>query len=205
MPASDDKKTELIVSTDTLREERIPPGQRETRAWPVLHYGDVPGFDRARWDFRVFGEVSTPLRFSFDEFFALPRLQVKCDIHCVTTWSKLGMLWEGVPVRFLMEKSGVKPTAKYVLAHCEQGFTANIPLSDFTEPDVICGMKADGKDLTPEHGYPLRLLVPKLYFWKSAKWLRGIEFLEKDRPGFWEQNGYHMRGDPWTEERYRTY
>jgi len=200
-----DKKLETIVSTDTMREERVPPGQRETHAWPVLHYGDVPKFDRARWDFRVFGEVEKPFKVNFDEFLALPRIQVKCDIHCVTTWSKLGMLWEGVPAKYVMERAGVKPSAKYVLAHCEQGFTANLPMENFVEPDVICALKADGQELSPDHGYPLRLLVPKLYFWKSAKWLRGLEFLTKDQAGFWEQNGYHMRGDPWTEERYRTY
>ncbi len=195
----------VIISPDTKRQERVPPGQYETKKWPVLHYGSVPGFDKASWDFRVLGLVEQPLRMNHAEFFSLPRVQVKGDFHCVTTWSKLDNLWEGVSVHEILKRVKVKPEAQYVLAHCEHGFTANLPLSDFVQEDVLFAMKHNGEDLTPEHGYPLRLMVPRLYAWKSAKWLRGIEFLEKDRPGFWEQNGYHMRGDPWTEERHREY
>ncbi len=195
----------IIVSPDTGRAERVPPGQYQTDKWPVLHYGTVPVFDKAKWNFRIFGLVEKPAEWSFEEFFSLPRVQVKADFHCVTTWSKLDNLWEGVSVQELLKHVSLKPEAKFVLAHCEHGFTTNLPLSDFLEGDVLFAMKHNGEDLTAEHGYPLRLMVPRLYAWKSAKWLRGIEFLARDRAGFWEQNGYHMRGDPWTEERHREF
>lgn len=185
--------------------DRVPPGQYVTEKFPVLHYGSVPQYTDLEntWDLRVWGEIEEPARFSFAEFRALPTITTTLDIHCVTRWSKLDTTWEGVQFKeFLKHIPPLKPTAKFVLAHCEQGFTANVPLDVLLEDAAMLAYKYDGKELDPEHGYPLRLLVPKKYFWKSAKWLRGIEFMAGDRPGFWERNGYHMEGDPWREERF---
>ena len=196
----------LIVSPDVRRDERIPPRQAETRKWPVLHYGGVPKFDRAHWTFHVFGLVEQPWECTYDEFLALPRVQVRADMHCVTRWSKLDNLWEGVRTRTVIEKVKLKPEAKFVMVHSDHGFTTNLPLDDFLGDDCLFAWKHDGRDLEPDHGYPLRLVVPRLYAWKSAKWVRGIEFMEEDRPGFWESwenGGYHMRGDPWSESRFR--
>lgn len=167
----------------------------------MLHYGAVPQVDLDRWDFRVFGLVDEPLRWTWAEFMALPQTRIVRDIHCVTRWSKLDMDFEGVSVRELLRHVKLQEAAKFVLVHCEQGFTTNLPLADLLADDVILARKAYGEDLTPEHGWPLRLVVPHLYFWKSAKWVRGIEFRAEDSPGFWERNGYHMHGDPWREER----
>lgn len=183
-------------------DDRLPPGQVETKKWPVLHHGEVPRTDLAKWDFRVFGLVAAPLRFTWAEFAALPMTETASDIHCVTRWSRFGMPWRGVLVRDLMARVTLSPKAAFVLAHGENGFTANLPLGDFLRDENLLATHADGAPLAPEHGFPLRLVVPHLYFWKSAKWLRGLEFLEKDRAGFWESVGYHRRGDPWTEERF---
>ncbi|HMA42441.1 MAG TPA: sulfite oxidase-like oxidoreductase [Gemmatimonadales bacterium] len=182
--------------------DRLPPGQILTKKWPVLHYGLVPAVDTPRWTFEVSGLVERPFTITWDELLALPRATVRCDIHCVTTWSRFDNTFEGVAVRVLLERAGVSPAARFCLAHAEQDFTTNLPLVDLDRPDNLIALKHDGDWLTPEHGGPARLLVPHLYFWKSAKWVRGFELLEHDIPGFWEQNGYHMRGDPWTEERY---
>ena len=185
--------------------ERVPPGQYVTEKFPVLQYGSVPQYTdlQKNWDFRVWGEIEAPKRFSFDEFRALPTKEVRTDIHCVTRWSKLDTVWEGVPFRaFLEHIPPLKPTAHYVMAHCEQGYTANIPLDVLMDDDVLLAYRFEGKELDPEHGYPLRLLVPKKYFWKSAKWLRGIEFMPEDKLGFWERYGYNNHADPWLEERY---
>ena len=182
--------------------DRIPPGQVLTTKWPVLHYGTVPSVDPATWTFTVSGLVERPFAIRYDELLQLPMTSVVCDIHCVTTWSRLDNTFEGVAVRLLLERAGVKPAAHYCLVFAEQGFTTNLPLSDLDRPDNLIALKWGGEWLTPEHGGPARLLVPHLYFWKSAKWVRGFELLEHDLPGFWEQNGYHMRGDPWAEERY---
>jgi DMSO/TMAO reductase YedYZ molybdopterin-dependent catalytic subunit len=181
---------------------KLPPGQFETKGWPVLHYGGVPSFDPATWDFTVSGLVEHPLRLSYEEFRALPTTTLTTDVHCVTRWSKFDMQWEGVPLRTILERVMPEPTARYVIAQCEQGFTANLPMEAILDDDVLLAHRADGTDLTPEHGWPLRLLVPKRYFWKSAKWLRGLAFLAHDDPGFWERNGYNNNADPWTEERY---
>jgi len=183
-------------------QSRIPPGQIQTTKWPVLHYGDVPKVYTAKWTFTVGGLVERPFSLSYEELLALPRKTVVCDIHCVTTWSRLDNTFEGVPVQALLERAGLKPAARYCLVVAEQGFTTNLPLADLNRPDNLIALKWAGEDLTPEHGWPARLLVPHLYFWKSAKWVRGFELLDEDLPGFWEQNGYHMHGDPWTEERY---
>lgn len=182
-------------------EGRLPPGQSLTQKFPVLHYGPTPGFDEATWDLRVFGEVETPMRWNWQEFQALPTVQQTVDIHCVTRWSKFDTVWEGVRFSEFIKLFGVKPTAKYVIAHCEYGYTTNMPLEDMLDDDVMLTYKFDGKYLDAEHGFPLRTLVPKRYFWKSAKWLRGLEFSPHDKPGFWEQAGYHNDGDPWKEER----
>lgn len=182
--------------------DRLPPGQILTKKWPVLHYGLVPPVDTATWSFEVSGLVERPYSITWDELLALPRTTVRCDIHCVTTWSRFDNTFEGVAVRLLLERAGVSPAARFCLVHAEQDFTTNLPLADLDRPDNLIALKHDGDWLTPEHGGPARLLVPHLYFWKSAKWVRGFELLEEDIPGFWEQNGYHMRGDPWTEERY---
>lgn len=181
---------------------RLPPGQYKTEKWPVLHYGSVPRFDRASWDFQIRGLVETPLRLSYDEFVALPHSNITQDIHCVTRWSRFDASFRGVPVSEVLKLVQLKPEATHVLIHAEQGFTANLPMSDFDREGNLFAHQADGEDLAPEHGWPLRLVVPHLYFWKSVKWVRGLEFMDRDKAGFWEQYGYHMRGDPWKEERY---
>ena len=185
------------------KDDRVPPGQFLTEKFPVLHYGSVPVYQNLdKWDFRVFGLVEQPLRFSWDELMKLPAATQTVDIHCVTRWSKLDTTWTGVPWRELARLIKIKPEATHVMAHCEYGFTANIGLDVLDDDDTMLAFLYDGKPLEPDHGYPLRLLVPKKYFWKSAKWLRGLEFMVGDRPGFWERNGYHMQGDPWLEQRF---
>ena len=181
---------------------RLPPGQVLTKKWPVLHYGMVPDVDTRTWTFDVNGLVERPFTLTWDELLALPQTSVRCDIHCVTTWSRFDNTFEGVSVPFLLQRAGVKPEAQFCVVSAEQGFTTNLPLGDLNRPENLIALKHDGEPLTPEHGGPARLLVPHLYFWKSAKWVRGLTLLDLDVPGFWEQNGYHMRGDPWTEERY---
>jgi len=187
-----------------MEEGRLPPGQALTLKWPVLHYGSVPRFDPAQWDFKIFGLVEKPLRLSWEEFDRLPKARLTSDFHCVTRWSRFDNLWEGVLFRDLLKLVTLKPSAKYVLVHAEQGFTANVPLADLDRPEVLFASHHDGQPLPPEHGYPLRLIVPHLYAWKSVKWVRGLEFFDHDVPGFWEQNGYHMYGDPWKEQRFDT-
>lgn len=183
---------------------RIPPGQYATEKWPVLHYGSVPRVDLATWDFRIFGLVETPVRLTYEEFRALPSATLTCDIHCVTAWSRLGMTFEGAPAKAVLALVKIQPEARFVMVHAEGGFEANLPLEFLSADDALFAYRADGGDLMPEHGWPLRLVIPRLYFWKSAKWVRGLELMAEDRPGFWERNGYHMRGDPWKEERYSS-
>lgn len=185
-------------------EQRLPPGQSATLKWPVLHYGAVPQFDPARWDFRIWGLVEKPVRLTWAEFNRLPRAETTSDFHCVTRWSRFDNHWGGVRFQDILKLVQLKPEAKFVLVHAEQGFTANVPLADLDRDNVIFATDHDGQPLAPEHGYPLRLVVPHLYAWKSVKWARGLEFLDHDVPGFWEQNGYHMYGDPWREERFDT-
>ena len=181
---------------------RIPPGQHLVEDFPVLSYGPTPRFNPQKWDFRVLGLVEEPLRFSYQEFRALPLGRQRADFHCVTTWSKLDNLWEGVRVADLMTRVRLKPQARYVVVHCDGGYTTNLPLEEFVDEDVMLVWRHDGRDLEPDHGWPLRLVVPKLYGWKSAKWVRAIEFSSEDRRGFWEVRGYHNHADPWTQERY---
>jgi len=181
---------------------RTPPGQVLTTKWPVLTYGLTPRFDPKKWSFRCFGLVEREVSWTWEEFLALTRTEVKCDIHCVTRWSRLDNRFEGVSVREIMARTDPKPQARYVMVHADPDYTTNLPLADLVDEDVLLALKHDGRELTPDHGGPLRLVAPKRYFWKSAKWVRGFEFLDVNPPGFWEVNGYHMRADPWTEERY---
>ncbi|MDE3111756.1 MAG: sulfite oxidase-like oxidoreductase [Chloroflexota bacterium] len=195
----------LFTKKGDLPEEvqkRVPPGQYLTEKWPVLHYGPVPSFDPKRWDFRVWGRVENELRWSWEEFQKLEQRLVQADMHCVTTWSRLDQKWEGIPFSKVLELAKPLPDAKFVISHCEHGFTANVPIEAVRDDDVLIALRANGEPLTPEHGSPARLVVPKLYAWKSAKWLRGIELSTDDKPGFWERNGYHNTGDPWKEQRY---
>ena len=191
-----------IISPDTLKPNRVPPGQRLTDKWPVLHYGSVPKIDVGKWSFKITGLVEKERTLTYDEFTALPRVEVFSDIHCVTTWSKLNNMWEGVSTSVIKDLAGIKGEAKHIMVAGAGGFTANLPLEDFFQEDALFALKWDGKPLTAEHGGPVRLVVPRLYFWKSAKWVTGLRFMAKDEPGFWESNGYHMHGDPWQEERY---
>jgi len=185
-----------------IAEGRLPPGQSTTLKFPVLHYGPIPRTDLSTWTMRVFGLVNEEKQWTWDEFTALPTKQVTVDIHCVTRWSKFDTLWEGVPFRDVAEMVGVKPEAKFVIAHCEYGYTTSLPLEEMMDDDVLLAYKFDGKPLEPDHGWPLRSLAPKKYFWKSAKWLRAIEFTDKDRLGFWEQAGYHNEANPFREQRF---
>jgi DMSO/TMAO reductase YedYZ molybdopterin-dependent catalytic subunit len=181
---------------------RVPPGQTLTQKWPVLTYGLTPRFDRKRWSFRCFGLVEREVAWTWDEFLRLPRVTMTSDVHCVTRWSKLDNEWEGVSARWIIEQARPRPEAKWVMQHADPDYTTNTSLEDLREDDAILALKHNGRDLEPDHGGPLRLVLPKLYFWKSAKWLRAFEFLDVNPPGFWEQNGYHMHADPWKEERY---
>ncbi len=190
------------AGADPAAASRLPPGQYLTQKFPLLHYGTVPRTDLSTWDLRLFGLVGAPVTLSWEQFRALPRTKVTVDIHCVTRWSKLDTTWEGVPIRAILDLAGLPPTATHVIAHCEQGYTTNLPLSVLDDDDdVLLADTYDGAPLEPDHGGPLRLLVPKRYFWKSAKWLRGLEFLDHDQPGFWERYGYHNEADPWLEQR----
>jgi DMSO/TMAO reductase YedYZ molybdopterin-dependent catalytic subunit len=201
-----DADTPEIVSPDVHRGQRIPPRQALTRKWPVLHYGPTPAFDRTHWTFHIFGLVERPWKCTYGEFLALPRVRVHADMHCVTRWSKLDNSWEGVATKSVLAEVQVKTAARFVMVHCEHGFTTNLPLADFLGDDCLFAWRHNGQDLEPDHGYPLRLVVPRLYAWKSAKWVRGIELMAEDRAGFWEawdHGGYHMRGDPWAEQRFR--
>ena len=191
-----------VISPDTERKDRLPPGQRLTEKWPVLQMGRVPSIDIKTWTFTINGLVEQERTLTYDEFTALQQVQVFSDIHCVTTWSRYDNLWEGVSTGVIKDLVRIKPEAKFVIVGGAGGFTTNLPLADLDRPENLIALKHDGEWLTPEHGWPARLLVPHLYLWKSAKWVRGITLLDEDVPGFWEQNGYHMRGDPWTEERY---
>ena len=183
-------------------EGRLPPGQSLTLKWPVLHYGSVPRFDPERWDLQIYGLVASPLRLSWKEFNALPRVQRNSDFHCVTRWSRFDNRWDGVAFQEILRRVQPRENASHVLVHGEQGYTANVPLTDLDREEVLLATHHDGEPLTADHGYPLRLLVPHLYAWKSVKWLRGLEFLDHNAPGFWEQNGYHMYGDPFKEQRF---
>ena len=194
-------------------EGRLPPGQALTNKFPVLHYGPVPHFNPATWDFRVWGEVEQPVQWTWDQFNQLPRSKIVMDIHCVTRWSKFDTAWEGVSVKELVKAGLIKPLpqARYVMQHAEYGFTANLPLEVVLQDNFLLATHYDGQPIEPDHGFPLRGVVGNLveqpgltvpYLWKGAKWLRALEFLAQDRPGFWERAGYHNNADVWKEERY---
>ena len=189
-------------TVDPAIAERIPPGQYKTDKFPVLHYGSVPTVDLATWDFRVFGEVDNPFTLTWQQFKELPRKSVHTDIHCVTRWTKLDTHWEGVAIQTILELAQVRQGAKFVVGHAEQGYTANLPLDVLDDEDVLLADTFDGQPLEPEHGYPLRLIVPKRYFWKGPKWIRGLELTSADRLGFWERYGYNNDADPWQEQRF---
>jgi DMSO/TMAO reductase YedYZ molybdopterin-dependent catalytic subunit len=181
---------------------RLPPGQVLTAKWPVLTYGDTPELDLGNWTFRCFGLVKEPVSWTWPEFLQLPRVSVTSDVHCVTRWSRYDNRWEGVAVSEILRRAGVLSGAVAVMVHADPDYTTNLLLTDLLQDDVLLAYKHDGEELPVEHGGPCRLVVPRLYFWKSAKWVRGFEVLDHNAPGFWEVNGYHLRADPWREERY---
>src|SRR5436309_7495918 len=188
-------------------EGRLPPGQSLTLKWPVLHYGSVPSFDAAKWDFKISGLVEEPMRLTWDEFRGLPQAEVTSDFHCVTRWSRLDSRWKGVLFTEVLKLARPKAETQFApiqfaLILAEEGYTANVPLADLQRPNVLFAFEHDGEPLAAEHGGPLRLVVPHLYAWKSVKWARGFMLLDHDRLGFWERNGYHAYGDPWKEQRY---
>ena len=199
---------------EKVREQgRLPPGQSLTNRFPVLHYGPVPEFNPATWNFRVYGEVEEELLWTWDELNQLPKTRIKMDIHCVTRWSKFDTEWEGISVKTLVDNGFIKlkPSAKYVIQHCEYGYTTNLPLDIVLAPNFLMATHFDGKPLDPDHGYPLRGVVGHIpgaqhntpYFWKGGKWLRALEFNSQDSLGFWERAGYHNEGDVWKEQRFR--
>jgi DMSO/TMAO reductase YedYZ molybdopterin-dependent catalytic subunit len=182
--------------------DRLPPGQIVTRKWPVLHYGHVPEVNPATWKFEVKGLVKHPLTLSWDDLARFQRQETLCDIHCVTRWSRYDNVFTGVPVRAILAEAEPAPEATHVLIHADPDYTTNLPLADLDREENLLATHHNGEALAAEHGGPIRLVVPHLYFWKSAKWVTGFEFMPEDWPGFWEQNGYHMRGDPWVEQRF---
>ncbi len=185
-----------------IEADRLPPGQSPTVKWPVLSLGPTPRVSAEQWILSIDGAVREPYVLDWEAFTAVARTEWEGDIHCVTRWSKFGMRWRGASVRELIERAGPLPSAGHLLAHCHGGYTTNMPLSDVLEHPALIAHEADDAPLEPDHGGPARLLVPHLYLWKSAKWIRRLELLEQDELGFWERNGYHHRGDPWREERY---
>jgi len=196
---------DVIISPDTRRENRIPPRQSRTLKWPVLDASGAPSTDLEKWRFSIAGLAEKPISWTWSEFQALPKVKVWADFHCVTRWSRLGNLWEGVAAKTLIDQAGgLRPEAKFALVRGhDNGWTTNLPVEYLLAVDALVALTHDGEPLSIEHGGPARLIVPRLYAWKSAKWVAGIEFRETDEAGFWEENGYHMRGDPWKEERFR--
>jgi DMSO/TMAO reductase YedYZ molybdopterin-dependent catalytic subunit len=208
-PRNPEEVTEpdVIISPDTRREDRVPPGQSRTKKWPVLDAHGTPPVDLATWTFEVEGLVENPVRFSLDEFLQLPAVKVYADFHCVTRWSRLDNVWTGVSTREIARRAGVDTSAKFVLALAyDNNWTTNVPIEYFLKEDSLFAFLHDGQPIPPDHGGPVRLIIPQLYAWKSAKWVRGVRFLAEDEAGFWEEGGYHMRGNPWVGgdgERFR--
>jgi DMSO/TMAO reductase YedYZ molybdopterin-dependent catalytic subunit len=201
------KRVQRLRRADQRRDhgpsqDRLPPGQVLTQKFPVLHYGSTTPVDLKDWRLKVWGLVEEPREFTWEEIMGLPKRRQVCDIHCVTRWSKLDTVWEGVPFQEIANLVTPRPEAKFVIEHAYGGYSTNMALEELLDDDVLLAFNYDDKPLELEHGGPLRMLVPKLYFWKSAKWLRGLEFMAENKPGFWEAYGYHMHGDPWTEERF---
>ncbi|MEC1262157.1 sulfite oxidase-like oxidoreductase [Bacillus swezeyi] len=183
--------------------DRVPPNQNVTTSFPVLHTGHVPDYeDLSKWNLQIYGLLEQPLLLTFDELCEMPQSEVSNDIHCVTGWSKLDNVWKGIKTQEIAKRTKPLEEARFVILHAEEGWMANVPLEDFLMDSSLLAHSHNGVPLTPEHGFPLRAVMPHLYFWKSAKWLRGIQFTKENHPGFWEKNGYHMRGNPWKEERY---
>ena len=181
---------------------RLPPGQYLTDRFPVLHVGDVPTYAPGEWNLTIGGLVDNPFTLTFEELTALPSVTLTTDIHCVTKWSKFDTMWRGVKLKDLLHTAGIQDGATHVMGHAEYGYTANLPLEDALLDESMVVWEYEGEPIEPIHGGPVRLLVPNLYFWKSPKWLRGIEVMNGDKPGFWERNGYHMYGDPFREQRH---
>jgi DMSO/TMAO reductase YedYZ molybdopterin-dependent catalytic subunit len=203
-PSPGDVPEGVIISPDTRRANRVPPNQSRTLKWPVLDASGAPAIALANWRFSIAGLVNAPVSWNWEEFNSLPKVRVFSDFHCVTRWSRLGNTWEGVSTKDLVARAGgLKPEARFALARAyDYGWTTNLPLEYLLAEDALVATMHDGEPLSADHGGPARLIIPQLYAWKSAKWIAGIELLDKDRAGFWESNGYHMRGDPWQEERY---
>jgi DMSO/TMAO reductase YedYZ molybdopterin-dependent catalytic subunit len=193
---------QIRQSLEAERGERVPGGQFVTDKFPVLTYGPTPKVDLATFRLRLFGMVEKECELTWQQLLALPKTVMTADFHCVTQWSRLENTWEGVRTQDVAKLIKLHPEASYVMVHCYGGYSTNIPLEDFLEENVLFAYRHDGKELSADHGGPLRLVIPHLYGWKSAKWVSGVEFMKDDRPGFWEQRGYHMRGDPWKEERF---
>jgi DMSO/TMAO reductase YedYZ molybdopterin-dependent catalytic subunit len=205
IPTPDGLDPGVVISTDTRRENRLPPNQARTKKWPILDASGPPGVDRESWRFEIQGLVDVPMSLGWQDLQVLPRTKVFADMHCVTRWSRLGNLWEGVATRELLSRAKVSPLARFVLVHAyDNDYTTNVPLEYLLTEDALLADTHDGEPLSAEHGGPVRLVVPRLYAWKSAKWAKGLEVLSEDRAGLWENGGYHMRGDPWKEERFRT-
>jgi DMSO/TMAO reductase YedYZ molybdopterin-dependent catalytic subunit len=189
-------------SADPQFGTRLPPGQVHTERFPILHEGEVPQYDLADWSLRLFGTRQQPLELRYADLQALPQRQLQCDIHCVTRWSKFDIHWSGVHLRDLLQAFDIQPTSSFVMAHADHDYQTNLRLEDLLHPDSLLATHYDGQPLTAQHGWPLRLVVAGRYFWKSAKWLRGLEFVDEEKPGFWEQNGFHLHADPFTEQRF---
>jgi DMSO/TMAO reductase YedYZ molybdopterin-dependent catalytic subunit len=190
---------------NTHTSDRVPPNQNVTTTFPVLHNGNIPYYeDISKWNLQIYGLVQHPKLYSLEDILTLfPQVDLSNDIHCVTGWSKLDASWQGIRTRDIVKDVKIQENANYVILHAEEGWTTNLPIADFLKETSLLAHSFNNEPLTPEHGYPLRGVFPHLYFWKSAKWLRGIQFTEHDHPGFWERNGYHMKGDPWLELRYK--
>lgn len=202
-PVPDGLPPDVIVSPDTHRAHRLPPNQVRTKKWPVLHFGRVPQVDKATWQLKVYGLVESPSLYSWDDYLALPRAKVFSDFHCVTRWSRLGNLWEGVRAQEIAQRCRPLSQARFAILHgYDDGWTTNVPIEEFLAEDALLVDTHDGEPLSADHGGPVRLVIPRLYAWKSAKWLRAIELVAEDKPGYWERGGYHNHGDPWKEERY---
>jgi DMSO/TMAO reductase YedYZ molybdopterin-dependent catalytic subunit len=205
IPTPEHAGADVIISPDTQRDNRVPPRQSRTLKWPILDASGAPKIDLAKWTFAVHGLVGKATTWSWEDMQAMPRVKVFADFHCVTRWSRLGNLWEGVSTREIVERvGGISPAVQFVLVYGhDYGWTTNLPIEHFLADDALVAFTHDGEPLTAEHGGPARLIVPQLYAWKSAKWVAGLEFRETDKAGFWEEGGYHMRGNPWNEERFR--